>query len=379
MAHDVILPRLDQDMTEGVVTAWHVQPGDAVRAGDPLVEIESDKVTTDVESPRDGVVVAVHVEAGATVDVGSVIAVVGDPGEIAAAPEAPDTATEPEAPATAPDPEAAPAAAAPEPDGARRLALPVDRSAWQRPHTRSPRTRYDTGDPRPDPAPEHRDEDGESELIPIRGVRTAIVAAVEASQRVPQFGVTVDVRAERLTTFLAELRAHVDTDAPRVSLSDLLARAMAVAVGVEPGVNAWWEEAGIRRFRRVHVGLLVQVEQGLYNVRLPDCDRRTIGALARDRVRLVALAQAGDLARGDLATGTIALSNLGMYGIDGFTALVFPPQVAVVAVGRIRDDEPGAPMSVTVSVDHRAVDGAMAARYAAALRDVLEHPATLTL
>lgn len=378
MAHDVILPRLDQDMTEGVVTTWHVQLGDAVREGDPLVEIESDKVTTDVESPRDGVVVAVRVEAGATVDVGSVIAVVGDPGEIAATPEAPDTATEPEAPATATEPEAAPAAAT-EPDGARRLALPVDRSAWQRPHTRSPRTRFDVGDPAPHPAPEQPEDDGESELIPIRGVRTAIVAAVEASQRVPQFGVTVDVRAERLTTFLAELRAHVDTDAPRVSLSDLLARAVAVAVGVEPGVNAWWEAAGIRRFRRVHVGLLVQVEQGLYNVRLPDCDRRTVGVLARDRARLVALAQAGELARGDLASGTITLSNLGMYGIDGFTALVFPPQVAVVAVGRIRDDEPGAPMSVTVSVDHRAVDGAMAARYATALRDVLEHPATLAL
>lgn len=391
MSERVVFPRLDQDMEDGIIATWLVAVGDTVSAGDELAEMETAKVTATIESPADGIVLALLYQAGDVVAVGEPIAVIGEAGEEVAAETAGDGEAAPNAAQSEVKREIEQALGQPVPAlnmEERVLTLPLDRSSWKRPHQTTPRARYEArsrGMPwqeilegrveekaPPEPQPE-RPERGRR--VALTGIRRATVRTVEASWRIPQFSVEVEVATESLKVMLGQIREAAPS--ADVTLTDMLIAAMAEATRSVPEVNAWFEGAAIRYFDEVDLSLMVQTERGLFVPVLPGVHGASLRAIAVQRQQLVEAAHNGELREEQLQPGTIALSNLGMFAIHRFNAILYPPQVAILAVGRARNDRSGDPMWLTLTVDHRAVDGATAARYLEALQELLAKPLSI--
>jgi pyruvate dehydrogenase E2 component (dihydrolipoamide acetyltransferase) len=408
----VILPKLDQDMEEGEVVEWLVNIGDKVEAGDEIATIETDKVTAPVESPAAGVVVSILAETGVPVSVGSVIAIIGaadetpvdaEMGGKAPAEEAGSGAQleRSSAEATGYDRSigAAPSgveAGAEKPLERRHMSLPIDRTGWMRPHTESPASRFaaelyrkgassQSQERQPDlvknstPTLASQAVSEKTEAtrrrIALDAHRRSVITTVTRSWQVPQFSVEVEVSTAATTKVIQEAKEAFPE--AKISLTDILIMAMARAVRTSPHVNAWFEDDTISYFEEVDVTLMVQSERGLVAPALRAVRYSPLEEVSRQRVELVEAARRENLSRENLAPGTISLSNMGMYGVDRFNALLLPPQVAILAVGRPRHHLPGSPMCLTLSVDHRAVDGVQAADYLDALRILLEKPELL--
>jgi pyruvate dehydrogenase E2 component (dihydrolipoamide acetyltransferase) len=197
---------------------------------------------------------------------------------------------------------------------------------------------------------------------------------------VPHFYVTAEIAMERAETLREELRAL--PDAPKVTVTDLLVRACARTLGKHPGVNASFRGEAIRRYRAAHVGIAVALDEGLITPVLRDCDQKSLFQIAAEARDLVERTRARKLKAGELAGATFTISNLGMFPVDEFSAIINPPEGAILAVGAILEKPVvvegrlavGKRMRVTLSCDHRAMDGAMAARFLADLKALLEAP-----
>jgi len=257
--------------------------------------------------------------------------------------------------------------------------VPLDRSAWRRPHDLSPRRRTGiepaqaltskVSPPRTDGASK------DFTLVPVTPAQRAVMRVVTQSSAIPQFAVAMDVPMRRALDLLADVRAS--GRAAGYTVTDLVIRAIAAAIDAEPTVNSTLIDDEIRRHHRVNLNLLVAAGADLFNPVILDAGSLSLPAVAAERRRVVAAAAERALSVEDLAIGTITLSNLGTSRIDSFTAMVFPPQATVVAVARARTEKRQAPMSISISVDHRVVNGAQAAAYADALRELLENPIAL--
>lgn len=221
--------------------------------------------------------------------------------------------------------------------------------------------------------PAHRREDGQR--VELSSIRRATVRTVEASWQIPQFSVEAEVRTDAMRRALEEVERLAPT--AKVTITDMLIAAMAKATRRVPEVNAWFEGNAIRYFEEVDLSLMVNSDRGLYVPVIRSVQQIGLAQIAKQRQQLVAAAQEGALSQEQLEPGTIALSNLGMFQIRRFNALLFPPQVAILAVGRARSDVAGEPMWLTLTVDHRAVDGATAARYLEELQRLLADPILL--
>ena len=367
MRTEIRLAQAGMAMTEGEVIAWYKQAGDPVQPGDLLAEVEAAKTTIEVEAPCAGILAEIAAEAGAVVPVRGLLAVIADP---AAAPAA----------APAADPAAAPAvgpAAAPagerrqvEP-AARRLAtqlgLDLDRIAGS-----GPGGRIVLADVQPQAAPEYV-------AVPVSGMRRTIAERMHRSlQSTAQLTMTTQADVTELT----RVRSAA---ADGISHTDLLVRACALALAEHPGLNAVMTGSEIRRYRAAHIGIAVAVPDGLVVPVLRDAGTLTLAQIARATKDLVARAREGRLAPADLDGGTFTITSLGGYGIDSFTPILNPPQVAILGVGRIAE-QPGRRdgqldwrqvMTLSLTVDHRAVDGVPAAAFLQDLAGRLADPAGL--
>ncbi|WP_025157814.1 dihydrolipoamide acetyltransferase family protein [Leifsonia aquatica] len=424
---DILMPRLSDTMTEGAIAAWHKKPGDPVAPGDLLVEIETDKALMEQEAYDAGVLAEILVPAGENVAIGTPIARLDDgggdggdgEGEVrdgtrVAPPETvvPEPATGDPASAEPPVPTPAAASASVSASADRRTASPlVRRVARERgldlaviigtgPGGRIVRADLDGARPEVADAPastvavppEATPPTGaaEGDLFPFDGIRRAIATRLtESATTVPTFTATVRADVGDLLALRAQLNRALENDSadgrPAISLNDLLVRAVALALREHPGVNASYSAEGggaTLRHRRVNVGIAVAAPGGLVVPVVPDADRAsvsTIAALTRD---LIAKAADRTLTSAEMAGGTFSLSNLGMYGVDHFTAIVNPPQGAILAVGAARDElaliegevEARTLLSLTITADHRIIDGALAAQFLRTLRALLEHP-----
>jgi pyruvate dehydrogenase E2 component (dihydrolipoamide acetyltransferase) len=386
MGEKIILPKMDQDMETGILAAWHVAVGDVVKAGDEIAEMETAKVTAVIESSTDGTVLALLVEAGDEIPVGTVIAVIGEAGESmpdaeAEADSTPEPAPAEPAPPIAVSPSVSPAGPGavepvavrtlPLPVAERMLALPADRSGWARPHRQSPRARFEGGPAATAPSTSN------GRVEPLSQVRKRTVSTVEASWRIPQFSVEAKVKLLPAIEALAGVR-EAAPDAG-ITLTDLLALALAKTAQEVPEVNAWFEGDSIRYFDQVDLSLMVQGERGLFVPAIRGVGKLGLAGIAAERRRLIDAVRGGMVSADDLAPGSIALSNLGMYKVDRFNALLYPPQVAILAVGRAGKRKKGAPVWLTLTVDHRAVDGATAARCLERLATYVGQPALLII
>ncbi|WP_406430175.1 2-oxo acid dehydrogenase subunit E2 [Streptomyces sp. NBC_00631] len=221
------------------------------------------------------------------------------------------------------------------------------------------------------------------EEIPLSTVRRLTAERLaQSAQQAPHFYLTVTVDAEPLLAFRADLNTRLGDQGPRVSVNDLIIKACATALRDHPEMNASWDDTRILRHRRIHIGIAVALDDGLTVPVIHDADRKTLTDIAREARALAGKARSGHLTLDELTGGTFTVSNLGPYGIDHFTALINPPQAAILAVGAahpepvVRDSEvtAGTVIALTLSIDHRVLDGATGAAFLADLKALLEQP-----
>ena len=437
---DVNMPKLSDTMEEGTVLEWKKKDGDEVHKGDVLAEVESDKATFDLEAEDDGVL-SIRVEKGVPAKIGAPIATIGPAGSAPAAKaakpdgekpakakaEAPKAEAEPvaeveaaegpadEAPAaeeppaeTAPaaEPEARPAAAKVDGAGlkasplAKRLAaeLGVDLAGVKGTGPDGRIVKEDVealgkgkraARTAPAAAPARRADGPHTEMIePSRMQATIARRMLESKTTVPEFTVTVEARVDQAVSMRQQLKDSVP-GADKVTMTDFLVRACALALRKFPEVNTSWVEGRFQRKRSVNIGLAVAPSQGM-GLLVPvvhDADVKDIIQISIESRQVIERARSGRPAEGDLSGATFSISNLGMYGVDEFVAIINPPEAAILAVGTIKDVPvvengaivPGKVMRMTLSVDHRVFYGATAAQFMAEVKRLLENPVTLVV
>lgn len=423
MAEYIVMPKLGFDMREGVLNTWLKQIGETVNKGEVVAEIESDKATLELESQVAGTLLHLLHEAGDVVPVGANMAIVGQQGEDIAglvgsngANGAVETATpKPEEPAEESYPPSAPPAPAPStvaspdetfPDGvkatpvARRLAsernidlLTIKGSGPDGRITKADVEGYvaapqPASQPAPaaapsSPAPVAAGPD--SEELSLTRLRQAIGRRmVESKTTVPHFYVTTEIDMAPALELRKQINASLPDD-KKVSVNDLIVKAAALAVRDFPNLNAAFAGDKIIRHKRINVGSAVAIEGGLTTVVQKDTDTSTLSKIASDNREMIARAREGKVRPDDVEGGTFTVSNLGVFDVDHFIAIINPPEAAILAVGSAREVPVvkdgqlaiGTRMKATISADHRVTDGAEAAQYMQRLKALLENPLRL--
>jgi len=367
---------------------WLKAPGHAVRKGEPIVEIETDKVTVEIEAPASGVLRDVTARAGDVVPVGKTIALIFAPGEAGAAgpaaPVGPAAGGVPTGAVASPPPAAPAVKASPAGDGtAARLTAA------------SPKARRLAAERGLDVSALRGSGPGGAVLagdvvaakVPVaEGVGTVwriMAERLTASwTTAPHFYLVREVNVSRLVSWRERASKHTGA---RITYTDLLVKLVAATLSQHPGVNASWQDGAIVRNADINIGLAVAIDDGLVVPVLHRADTLRLVDIAARREDVVSRAQAGKLRAADIQGGGFTISNLGMYGVDAFTAIVNPPQAAILAVGRIADRVVavnGQPvvqptMMLTLSCDHRALDGARGAQFLGALAELIEEPLAL--
>jgi pyruvate dehydrogenase E2 component (dihydrolipoamide acetyltransferase) len=405
MAEVVSMPKLGFDMAEGRLVRWVKSEGETVRKGEVLVEIETDKATVEVEAVVSGTVRKHLVNEGTSVPVGTPIAVLGDPVEsldlesLGAAPRAssPVTAVAPSRPvAVGETPRPPLILPSPEPAAGRVKASPVARRlaaergldlaaiAGSGPGGRVVKRDIQAAlqDTPPVSGPV-----GETERIPVSKLRGLIGRRMtQAKQQVPHFYITAEIDAGRLMALREEWNA-LQPEEHKASVNDFVVKAAALALRQFPNLNASLEGQEIVRHGQVNVGVAVALEEGLLTVVCRNADRKSIRLISDEVRQMIARARQGKVRPDDIEGSTFSVSNLGMFDIDHFIAIVNPPEAAILAIGSVRQEPVvekgqvviGQRMKVTLSADHRVTDGAEGARWLQVLRGCLEHPLQLIL
>jgi pyruvate dehydrogenase E2 component (dihydrolipoamide acetyltransferase) len=430
---EVLMPRLSDTMEEGTLSRWLTHEGAPVHKGDAIAEIETDKAVMELEAYDEGPLTRILVAEGTTVPIGTPLAVIGTEPQAAPDEGAPEQArqTAADAPAPPTGPAEGPTRTVPaaeEPPAsehgdeyevrtsplartlARQHGIDITTLTGSGPGGRIVRADVDDaitrhgGQPgaiRPPTAPEPAQPAGPAaahptptedvedvEAVPLSRIRRLTAQRLtQSTQQAPHFYLTTVIDAEPLLAFRADINAQLGEPGPRISVTDLLVKACATALRTHPQANSSWDNTRILRHRRIHIGIAVALDDGLTVPVVHDADRKTLTQIAREAHALAGNARAGRLALQDLSGGTFTISNLGTYGVDHFTAVINPPQAAILAVGAaqtqpvIRDGElaVGTTMALTLSIDHRVLDGATAAAFLADLKELLEHPLGIVL
>jgi pyruvate dehydrogenase E2 component (dihydrolipoamide acetyltransferase) len=408
MATEIKLPRLGQGMESGTIVKWLKNEGDAVEKGEPLYELDTDKVTQEVESDAGGVLLKIAIREG-EVPVGQTVAVIGEQGEEVSIDEprdggAPASAEKPaEAPQREPERERGREASAEievsgsEPqtrvDGrikasplARRIArergIDLAQLSGTGPEGRIVAEDVERAAASPAPAAPLAAPAGELEVVPLTSIRRTIARRLTDAWQIPVFQLTIEADMTRAVALREQLVERAGDEGTKPTLSDLLTKICAVALLRNRAINAHFAEDGIKRFPTADVGLAVAAPQGLVVPVIRRAESRSVLEIAAARAGVVGRARANKLTREDLDGGTFTISNLGMFGVQQFIAVLNPPQAAILAVGTVeerpvaRDGELVARplMTRTLTCDHRAVDGADGARFLEDVKAFLEEP-----
>jgi len=391
MAFSVVMPALEMAQETGKLIAWRKQEGDRVTKGEPLLEIETDKAVVEVEAPADGILAGIKASAGDDIPVGQTIAWIVAPGE---APPA-ETESAPAAragsrAATQAHVTAAPTTSAPAPSStarispkARRLAkeLGVDLSAVRGSGADGEVLASDVQAAATTPAA--AEKKSASLEIPTSLGRITAERTTQSWTTVPHFFVTRDLDAGALNEFRKRIVAEIErTHNVRVTHTDILVALTARVLMKHPRLNASWTAEGVRLHAHVNMGVAIAVDDGVVAAVIPNAHTSTLAEIATQRRDVSEHARAGKLRPADIADATFTISNLGMYQVDQFSAIITPPQAAILAVGGIADRvvaiegrvQVRPTMTVTVSCDHRVADGARAASFLRELHEAVSDP-----
>ena len=427
MSIDVLMPALSPTMEEGTLAKWHVKAGDKVSSGDVIAEIETDKATMEVEAVDEGVIEAILVSEGTEgVKVNTPIARLSGEGEgEAAAPPAaaPAKSAEPaqaqaskvEAPAREAPKTAAAAPSAPKAEGARIFASPlarrlaaqkgVDLAAIQgsgphgriikrdvdaaRPGARAPSAQPSAAPAAPRPVQSLQQmgiPEGSFDLIPLDGMRKTVARRMTDSFRdVPHFPLTSDLEVDRLLEGRARINAMLEKQGVKVSVNDLVIKACAIALEQVPEANASYSPEGIAMHHHADIAMAVAVEGGLITPIIRAAETKGLAQIATEAKDLAERARTRKLKPEEFQGGTFSVSNLGMFGVKAFASIINEPQGAILSVGAgekrpvVRGDSLAVAtvMTVTLTCDHRVVDGATGARWLQAFRALIEDPITM--
>jgi pyruvate dehydrogenase E2 component (dihydrolipoamide acetyltransferase) len=430
---DIIMPKMGDAMTEGKVVRWYKKSGDVVKKGEPLLEIETDKVNLDLEAEQDGTLGNMAAEAGQMVEVGGVLATILGAGEKAApAPpvnEAEGASPPKDAPArraidkkdsikkttgeyaeaidmkapridrTAP----AATAAVPLDEGGRRRSSPLARKmaremgvSLEQVQGSGPSGRIVASDIKnfqpAAPAPQKAKAPSlppivklETKQIPLSAMRRTIAKRLaESTGPIPHFYLTADYDVTNLLSLREQLN---EIEGIKTSVNDFIVRAAALALRHHPNVNASWGDEAITQHGEIHIGIAVATPEGLITPVVRNADQKSVSEIASEVRSLADKAKNRKLTPNEYQGATFTISNLGAWGIEQFTAIINPPNVAILAIGAasaqpvvidhqvvVRDR-----MKITMSCDHRVVDGALGAEYLRTLRSYLEQPVRLVL
>jgi pyruvate dehydrogenase E2 component (dihydrolipoyllysine-residue acetyltransferase) len=394
MAHSIVMPALEMAQETGKLLSWRKKEGDAIAKGEPLLDVETDKAVVEIESPADGLLAGVKAQAGDVIPVGQTIAWIVNPGEkppeeevASASGRRMDSKPAPAAAAAANASAAAPAATASNArisPKARRLArehgvdlsrvrgsggegeiLAEDILAFVAAGVSAPRAAGPAKDE--NPQAEARATQTLSQVARLMAERTT-----QSWTTAPHFFVMREIDARGLLSTREKLGPAIEKESGvKLSHTDLLVAAVAHTLEKHPLVNASWTGEGIRLHPEINIGIAMAVESGVVTASIPGADKKKLGEIAVLRRDLTDRARSGKLRPADITGATLTISNLGMYGVDAFTAIIVAPQAAILAVGRIADrvvPVEGKPairpmMTLTLSCDHRVFDGARAALF----------------
>jgi pyruvate dehydrogenase E2 component (dihydrolipoamide acetyltransferase) len=417
---EITMPRLSDTMEEGAVASWQVEVGDKVSPGDVIAEIETDKAVMDFEAYEPGTVTELLVEPGSAVSIGQPIALLDDgsgeapaprveaapggappknrsdegkfPGGATQAPPEPGQAARPASPLVrrmAREHDVDLRTVAGSGPGGRIIRVDVERALADRDRRPAVKPR-DAAEPRPAesaaPGGATVGDAGSrsSTEAPVSQARRVIARRLTASARdIPVFTATMAARVDELLDLRRQVNEHLArVGRGRVSVNDLVVRASALALRQFPGVNASWNEDSVLLHGRVNIGIAVAAERGLVAPVVMDADAKTPAQIGAEARSLAASAVNGKLTPEQMSGGTFTVSNLGMYGVEEFTAIINPPEAAILAVGAARPEvalDAGTPverqvMRMTLSADHRLIDGALGAQFLGAVRSLLEDP-----
>jgi pyruvate dehydrogenase E2 component (dihydrolipoamide acetyltransferase) len=406
----IIMPKMGDAMEEGTLVRWLKQEGDAVQEGEPIAEIATDKATVEIEAPVSGVLRGIRVAENAVVPVNTPLAYILQEGESLPT-DGDGKASEPAKPAAAaPQPAPAPTAVAAAPPSAptngeeRVLASPLARKIaaehgidLRQVQGTGPKGRIVERDvlaylesrkatvapaPPPMPAPVVAAAPAEARVETLTRLRQITAQrTTEAHQTIPHFYLTMEIDMEEAVALRQRLN-QLD-ESLRVSVNDLIVKACAVAIEQHPIVNASYQNGQLVHPNGVHIGIAVAVEQGLLVAVLRHCEGKSLRRIAQESQTLIQKAREGKLLPDEMTGNTFTVSNLGMFGIEQFTAIINPPASAILAVGATKRapvvQEDGTivarqRMKVTLSCDHRVLDGAVGAQFLQTLKQVLENP-----
>jgi pyruvate dehydrogenase E2 component (dihydrolipoyllysine-residue acetyltransferase) len=388
MAISVVMPALEMAQETGKVLAWRKKEGERVSKGEPLLEIETDKAVVEIESPGDGVLAGITANVGAVIPVGETIAWLVTPGEkpplksAAVVPAARASSgsghqVSAVAPASPKQIETAPQISPKARRLANELGIEIGKIRGTGPNgTISTEDVQASANAKNAPAP--------SAVQPLSQVARLMAERTTASwTSVPHFFLVRDVDAGALAETQKHLNSEIEkTHGVRLTITDLLVALVARVLVKHPRLNSAWTGEGIRTNPEINISLAVAVKDGVVGAVIPKADSRKLGEISTQRRGLSERAQAGRLRPADIAGGTFTLSNLGMYKVDAFSAIITPPQAAILAVGTLADrvvpvdGKPGIRpmMTLTLSSDHRVVDGARAAEFLGELADAISKP-----
>ncbi|MFT8730368.1 MAG: pyruvate dehydrogenase complex dihydrolipoamide acetyltransferase [Acetobacter fabarum] len=418
MAIEILMPALSPTMTEGKIARWLKKEGDTVNNGDVLAEIETDKATMEVEAIEDGIFGRILVPEGTEgVAVNTPIAIMVEEGEAVPDSAAPSSTSAAPAPAPTQAAAVAPASAPVTPAAALQASRPANRivaSPLARriaaaknvdlstlkgtgPNGRIVKRDVEAAAAQPAAAPKPGQQanaplpTGASRTVPHTTMRKVIARRLsESKATIPHFYVSMDVELDALMALRSQLNAlsHDEgQDAFKLSVNDMLIKAAALALKQVPEVNASFTEDAMILHEDADISVAVSLDDGLITPIVRAADRKSLKQISQEAKSLVSRARAGKLKPEEFQGGTFSISNMGMFGVKEFAAIVNPPQAAILAIAAgkrqpvVSGDEikVATVMTVTLSVDHRAVDGAMAAKWLSAFRNIVQAPLALVL
>ena len=409
MATNVVMPQMGYDMREGTVVRWYKQEGETVDRGEVIADIETDKATVEFEAYTGGVLGRIVAEPGVAVPVGELIAIITEPGESVPEVAAPAPSSAPAAPAA---PAPAPAAAEPEPaaasapaaDGgvrsspiARRLARErgIDLSLVTGTGPNGRITERDVEnyqaapaapEPARAPAPEPVAAPSDSRIELSRMRQTIARVTSDSKSTAPHFYVTAEIDMGKAMSLRRDVNDESDPE-NRVSVNDLMVKACALALARHPKFNSFFRGDHLEVHGSMNIGIAIALESGLILPGVSNCESKSLLQIAAATKDLIARANSGTLRNEEYSSTTFSISNMGMFDVESFTAIIYPPHAAILAVGSVkqqpvvRDGElaVGTMMKATLSTDHRVADGAEAAQFLMEIKRVLENPVSLLL
>ncbi|MEM9190612.1 MAG: pyruvate dehydrogenase complex dihydrolipoamide acetyltransferase [Myxococcota bacterium] len=420
MAKILGLPKLSPTMEEGTLVSWEKKEGDAIDVDDLLAEVETDKATMEFRSFDKGTLLKILVDEGATLEPDMPVAILGDPGEDitalieeaktmgasggangAPAPEPAASEPAPAAPVEAPAATPTAATVSRVEPGGRILASPLVRKLSREqgidlamvtgtgPHGRIIKRDLDGYQPTSSPGPTTAlIAPRETRIEKVSQMRKTIARRLTESKRdVPHYYLTIDVDMEPLMAARKAINAELEKSGQKVSVNDLLIKGCATALRRHPNVNASFRGDTIHYHGRVDISVAVAIPDGLITPVVRNADLKGLAEISTEVRELAGRAREKRLQPEEFTDGTFSISNLGMFGIEYFTAVINPPEGAILAVGTIRDEPvikggalvPGKRMRMTMSCDHRVIDGAVGAEFLATLKRLLEAPASMLI